>query len=1044
MKVEGYDLGTLRRQIEEFIELEYPDALDRILSKRKQHLLIDFKKIVEFEYQLAEFLLDNPIEGIYYFNEHLLEQIKTRDPNYEFFKIFTVRFKNLPKTARVELKKIRANDLIKFIAIEGVVKLKSSLINLITNIIYECPSCGNLIDLEQDISENIREPKGCVCGRRGSFKRISEKLIDFYFIDLEEPLDIIDDSNKPTSIRAWFKQGLSTEKVFRNLLPGSKVRLNGHFAERIKKNTKGAMTAMMDRFFEVSSVEFLQETFDDLKYTEEDVKKFEEIAKRPDWLDYLRKEIFKEIKGHDDECKSVILQMIGGVKQRDPLGKDVKGTINIFFLGDPGTSKSSILKIAQKFALKAKYVAGAAVSGAGLIGTVSKNEFTGAWEVQAGAFSLSNKGMLMIDELDKISTDYKQAMHEPLSEECYHPDTVIVFSDGSQVKLGDFVRSSLEKDGVGLDDLEVNQDFKIDFVKKIPSYSFSQAEMINANTNFLFTSRCTDDLYEIEFSNGYSMKVTPTHPVYYYSPLGEVEVVNAQKAVPGLVVPHADELVLEPCEDYSLKELTKIFNDFKGDLGDVKGYPLFFNNDLAELLGCFVRSGSISDESVNFIIHSEEMYKRISWILNKNFNVIPEVSETKVGDSSRFLLKVNNSFFKYWFTENFGCLTYQSNSCLPKAILTDKELARYFLSGFINRKKEFVKTIHSNKELLQKVQLVFLVFGIKSIIRFDNESSKFVIELVKNEDFKVEVVSVKKVKKDTEWVYDVNIPMTHNFVSTGGLLLHNTISFSKAGVDQVLPAEVAVLAAANPKHGTFSKYDSIYAQVDMSDTLFNRFDLVHIFKEVGDDEKWHLELAEKIMDTANKDYRIDPERILFLKKYIAHAKTFKPKLPKEVIKELSQIYARLKVQLVRAEPEAGKPIPINARNMDSLRRLSQAVARSRFHEEVTLEDGLIAFDFLKNSLVQLGLDPHLGQDKVQLEDPITGEVKTLETKDLFGIVKSEILHYVKIDKRGLPLQELLNIMKKRGIKEDQVLNVLVVLRRRGDVYEPTPGFLRMI
>ncbi|RMF05333.1 AAA family ATPase, partial [Candidatus Woesearchaeota archaeon] len=70
-----------------------------------------------------------------------------------------------------------------------------------------------------------------------------------------------------------------------------------------------------------------------------------------------------------------------------------------------------------KVAPKARYVSGKGASGAGLTASVVKDEFLSGWSLEAGALVLANKGICMIDELDKMSIEDRSAMHEALEQQ---------------------------------------------------------------------------------------------------------------------------------------------------------------------------------------------------------------------------------------------------------------------------------------------------------------------------------------------------------------------------------------------------------------------------------------------------------------------------------------------------------------------------------------------------------------------------------------------------------------------------------------------------
>lgn len=78
---------------------------------------------------------------------------------------------------------------------------------------------------------------------------------------------------------------------------------------------------------------------------------------------------------------------------------------------------SMFLKLISNIVPRGKYVSGSGVTGAGMTATVRKDEVLGGWVLEAGALILANKGVISIDEFDKISRDDQIAMHEAMSIE---------------------------------------------------------------------------------------------------------------------------------------------------------------------------------------------------------------------------------------------------------------------------------------------------------------------------------------------------------------------------------------------------------------------------------------------------------------------------------------------------------------------------------------------------------------------------------------------------------------------------------------------------
>jgi len=78
---------------------------------------------------------------------------------------------------------------------------------------------------------------------------------------------------------------------------------------------------------------------------------------------------------------------------------------------------TQLLKLVSSIVPRSRYVSGSGVTGAGMTATVVKNEAIGGWVLEAGALILCNKGLISIDEFDKISRDDQIAMHEATSAE---------------------------------------------------------------------------------------------------------------------------------------------------------------------------------------------------------------------------------------------------------------------------------------------------------------------------------------------------------------------------------------------------------------------------------------------------------------------------------------------------------------------------------------------------------------------------------------------------------------------------------------------------
>ncbi len=389
----------------ETVALEYPE---------KRSLFVDYWDIDKADPKLAELLLSQPFKALFN-GEEALKKIDVASEN----KIqLHFRITNLPDTNKIIIRKIRANHLGKFMAIDGLIKKRTEVRPKLQVGAFQCSKCGAVIRIEQD-EDILKEPSECYedqggCGRVSSFKLLTNlsQFIDSQKIEVQENPEGLRGGAQPERISVFLEDDLVGE-----IAPGDRVVVNGVLHSMQRRRGTFRLTSF-DKTMDANSIESQELAFEEIDVTPEDEKEILKISKDPRLYEKMTESIAPTIYGLNVEKEALVLQLFGGLAKEMPDGTRIRGDIHTLFVGDPGTAKSQMLYYMSKLAPRSVYASGKASTAAGLTAAAVRDEFgEGQWTLEAGALVLADMGVACIDEIDKMEETDRSAMHQAMEQQ---------------------------------------------------------------------------------------------------------------------------------------------------------------------------------------------------------------------------------------------------------------------------------------------------------------------------------------------------------------------------------------------------------------------------------------------------------------------------------------------------------------------------------------------------------------------------------------------------------------------------------------------------
>ena len=427
---ESLTKSALSDKVKEFLtqfkdatgSFSYVEQIDQMMSKHSKYIVVDYNDLVLFPVIESHFN-ENPDQILDAFSRAIKEILKERFPDYaeKIKHDIRARIANFP--VQRSLRQINSEIITKMTSVSGMVVRSSEVKPLAKEVTYKCLdkhiSKFTLLDgMSLNASVKCQTPN-CKHTSLAIIPKAS-RFIDFQILRLQELPEDLPPGQLPHYVNVSIKQDLVDYAR-----PGDRIVLTGIVRieqERISGVSKSE-SALYRLRMDGNNVEFIggkglksSRRTEREEISPDEEKLVKSLAKNPDIYDRLIASFAPHIRGHALFKEAILLLIVGSTQRVLTDGTKIRGDINVFLVGDPGTAKSEMLKFCARIAPRGLYTSGRGSTAAGLTAAVVRDA-SGIFMLEAGAVVLGDQGLVCIDEFDKMRPEDRSALHEVMEQQ---------------------------------------------------------------------------------------------------------------------------------------------------------------------------------------------------------------------------------------------------------------------------------------------------------------------------------------------------------------------------------------------------------------------------------------------------------------------------------------------------------------------------------------------------------------------------------------------------------------------------------------------------
>ena len=389
-----------------------------MIENKGSRLVVSINDLRNLNPTRAKALLDKSFEEVVAFQRALKEFVGSVDATYaketeDFFIGFEGSFGSKHVTPRT----MSARHLGNLVCLEGIITKCSLVRPKVVKSVHYCPATGKTLERTYtDLTSFEAYPSTAAYptqdeeGNPLQTEFGLSRYKDHQTMSVQEMPEKAPAGQLPRSVDIIVDNDLVDQSK-----PGDRVQIIGSY--RCMPGKQGGYTTGSFRTVLIANNVVLLSKEVTPNITSEDVQKCKKFSKQKgNVFEMLSKSLAPSIHGHEYIKKALLCQLLGGVEKNLPNGTRLRGDINVLLMGDPSVAKSQLLRYVLHTAPRAITTTGRGSSGVGLTAAVTTDQETGERRLEAGAMVLADRGIVCIDEFDKMSDMDRTAIHEVMEQ----------------------------------------------------------------------------------------------------------------------------------------------------------------------------------------------------------------------------------------------------------------------------------------------------------------------------------------------------------------------------------------------------------------------------------------------------------------------------------------------------------------------------------------------------------------------------------------------------------------------------------------------------